>query len=328
MKDLKELIGELQRAEQARVGCAHTLAGVDGIKERCKERSGIDVRVGAVDASIIMQEFHAFDLIITKTAGAVFEYRNGKLGSYEYIPSPFPEEKLHVHGSMDLMELGNYRNIVRLREEITLALDVAEKCDLLLIDGSLVPLPGDKPSSKELKGEYENLIEIYRKLFSKYSEKVVGVVKDSRSRRFMEEYSAYIDGAVMSNSTDSTLLDLVLEKGERSRIMPYSKDPKTNQILKDLLPYSEKLNCTYIKPGKNDRPVRMEFFGDNEELVEKVYTLCSINDSYSYPSVLIEVDLRALIDPMSVERIYREIEVAPFLKDSRMLRRNMRPFRT
>ncbi len=329
MEELKGLIEELQRVEKARVSCAGLLNVLDGIKEECgKGKKDVSIRVGAVDASIILQEFHAFDLMITKTVGAVFEYENGKLKNYEYLPSPFPKEKLHVHGSMDLMELNNYRNIVRLKEEIALASKVAEKCDLLLVDGSLVPLPGDKPSGKELRKEYEVLLELYRDLFSKHEDKVVGVVKDSRSRRFLEEYSAHMDSAVMGNSTDSTMLDLVLEKGEMSRVLTYSKDAQNNQVLKDLLPYSERLNCAYLKPGKNDRPVRIEFFGENRELIEKVYALCNINDNYSYPAILIDVDLRALIDPRNVERIYREIEVAPFLRDARMLRRNSRPFRT
>lgn len=327
MEELKELIAELQRIEKARVECASTLAKVDGIKARLTCEEYPTIKVGAVDASIIPQEFHAFDLVITKAVGVVFEYEGGKLQRYEYVPSPLPREKLHVHGSMDLMELNNYRNIVRLKEEMVLAAQVAEKCDVLLVDGSLVPLPGDKPSSKELRKEYDELLGLYRNLFSKHESKIVGVVKDSRSKRFLEEYAAHIDNAVMCNSTDSTLLDLMLEKGEMSKVLPYSKDAKSNQVLKDLLPYSERLNCTYIKPGKNDRPVRIEFFGENNGLIEKVYALCDINDKYPYPAILIEVDLRALIDPRNVERIYREIEIVPFLKDSRVLRRNARPFR-
>ncbi|MEM3364165.1 MAG: DNA double-strand break repair nuclease NurA [Candidatus Micrarchaeia archaeon] len=329
MEDIRGLVEELQKAEQARISTAKELLKIDGIKAKCANtNSEINIRVGAVDTSIILQEFHAFDLMITKTVGVVFEYQNGRLKSHEYIPSPMPKEKLHVHGSMDLMELGNYKSIVRLKEEISLAIRIAEKCDLLLLDGSLVPLPGDKPSSKELRKEYDELLALYRELFSKYESKIVGVIKDSRSKRLMEEYSTLIDSSVMCNSTDSTLLDLMLEKGEMSRVLSYSKDPKSNGVLKDLLPYSERLNCVYIKPGKNDRPVRIEMFGNGEGVIDKVYALCDINDNYSYPAVLIDVDLRALMDPRNVERIYREIEVAPYLKDVRALRRNSRPFRT
>ncbi|MCX8199882.1 MAG: DNA double-strand break repair nuclease NurA [Candidatus Micrarchaeota archaeon] len=328
MDGLKGLVQELQKAEMARANAAKALLGIGNIKKRCEGAgSGISVRVGAVDAGIVLQEFHAFDLIITKAVGVIFEYENGKLKRHEYLPSPLPKEKLHVHGSMDLMELGSYKNIIRLKEEISLALQVAERCDLLLVDGSLVPLPGDKPSSKELRKEYDALLALYRELFSKYENKVVGIIKDSRSKRFLEEYAAHLDSVVLCNSTDTTLLDLVLEKGEMSKVLPYSKDPKSNGVLKDLLPYSERLNCVYIKPGKNDRPVRIEMFGDGSGVLSKVYALCDINDNYSYPSVLIDADLRALIDPRNVERIYKEIEIAPFLKDARALRRNSRPFR-
>ncbi len=326
MENVRELIGELQRVEKTRIECAERLNEVGGLKLECTPND-LNLRVGAVDTSIVSQEFHAFDLIITKTVGVVFEYRDGKLYKHEYIPSPFPAENVHTHGSMDLLELSQYRNIVRLKEEIGLAHKVAGMCDLMLIDGSLAPLPGDRPANKDMRGEYDELLGLYMQLFERHEQKLAGVVKDSRSKRVMEEYGAILDASVMANSTDSTLLDMVLKKGERTKTLTYSKDAKTNPVLKDLLPYSERLNVSYIKAGRNDRPVRIEFFGENSDIVNTLYSLCAINDNYSYPAVLIDVDLRALIDPKAVERIYHEIEIAPFLKDSRLLRRNSRPFR-
>lgn len=326
MGELRELISELQKVEGLRVESARALKSVEGFVQKCPT-SPLDFKVGAVDASIVAQEFHAFDLIISKTVGAVFEYKNGKLVSHTYHPSPFPKENVATNGSMDLVELNQYRNIVRLKQEISVAIEVAKKCDLMLIDGSLVPLPSDKPNNKEMRAEYDELVALYLKLFEQNEHKLVGVIKDSRSKRVIEENQQSVGTGVLANSTDSTLLDLVLEKGEMSRPLPYSKDAKANQILKDLMPYTERLNVSYIKAGKNDRPVRVEFFGDGVEVLGRLYPLCDINDNYSYPSVLIDVDLRALIDPQSAERIYHEIEVAPYLRDSKMLRRNSRPFR-
>ncbi|MEM0438168.1 MAG: DNA double-strand break repair nuclease NurA [Candidatus Micrarchaeia archaeon] len=326
MHGLKELINELRRVESLRTESARALKASCGLVEKCPCLP-LDFKVGAVDAGLVAQEFHAFDLVVVKAVGAVFEYRNGRLAGHKYCPAPFPKESIATNGSMDLVELGQYRNILRLKEEISLAVDVAKECDLMLIDGSLVPLPSDKPANKEMRAEYEELVSLYLKLFEESGHKLVGVIKDSRSKRLLEENAHIIGQDVIANSTDSTLLDLVLEKGEMTRPLPYSKDAKANQILKDLMPHSEKLNVSYIKAGKNDRPLRVEFFGEGKELIGKLYPLCSINENYSYPSILIDVDLRAIIEPQDAERIYHEIEVAPFLHDSRLLRRDSRPFR-
>ncbi|MGC8924327.1 MAG: DNA double-strand break repair nuclease NurA [Candidatus Micrarchaeia archaeon] len=327
MDEIRALIEQLKANEMMRIECANKIAQVDGIIEKCSKVDGLALRVGAVDACIISQEFHAFDLIMIKTAGVVFEYAKGALEKYEYIPSPFPKIKLLVHGSMELAELGQYKTILRLSEEITLARKVAEKCDLLLIDGSLVPLPGDKPSSKEMKKEYDALVKEYLQLFSESESKVIGVVKDSRSRRFMDEYSHVVSEEVAKNTNDSALLNDVLEKGEMTRAIKYSNNTQTNPVLKDFIPFSDKLRISYIKAGKDDRPVRVEFFEGNEHVRDIVYTLCAINDSYAYPSVLIEADLRALIDQKESERVLREVALTPYLKDARVLRRNSRPFR-
>ena len=320
--EIKEMINKLQEIQTRRNDVANLFLTKDEIKKNC-DKGNVNLKVGAVDASIISQEFHSFDLIITKTVGAIFTYENGKLIHNEYVPSPFPREKINIIGSTDLMELNQIKTMIRLREEIELAIKIGEKCDLLLMDGSLVPLPGDKPTSEQMKMEYEKLIEKYLELFSKYKDKIVGVVKDSRSKRFIEHYGEKFNFEIETNITDSSLLDIVLEKGEITKEISYAKDAKTNQILKDLLPFSEEIKVVYLKAGKYDRPIRVEYFTNkNGELM----SLCGINDKYTYPAILIDVDLRALMDVRDVERILKEIELSPYV-DSKLLRRNMRPFR-
>ncbi len=323
--EIKEMIEKLKEIQEKRNNVAKIFSSKNEIKEK-SEKKELNLKVGAVDASIISQEFHSFDLIITKTVGAIFTYENGKLVHNEYVPSPFPREKINIIGSTDLMELNQIKNIIRLREEIELAIKIGEKCDLLLMDGSLVPLPGDKPTSEQMKMEYEKLIEKYLELFSKYKDKIVGVVKDSRSKRFIEHYSEKYNFEIETNITDSSLLDIVLEKGEITKEISYAKDAKTNQILKDLIPYSEEIKVIYLKAGKYDRPVRIELFSESEKTIEILMALCGINEKYTYPSILIDVDLRALMDVRDVERILKEIELSPYL-DNKLLRRNMRPFR-
>ena len=316
------MVEKLKEIQEKRNNVAKLFLTKSEIKEKCKNKK-LNLRVGAVDASIISQEFHSFDLIITKTVGSIFTYENGKLMNNKYVPSALPKEKINIIGSTDLMELNQIKTIIRLKEEISLAIELGNMCDLLLIDGSLVPLPGDKPTSEMLKKKYEELIEKYLELFSKHKEKIVGVIKDSRSKRFIEHYNEKFNFEIETNITDSSLLDIVLEKNEITKEISYAKEAKTNQILKDLIPYSEEIKVAYIKAGKYDRPIRVEYFTNrNEELM----SLCGINDKYTYPAILIDVDLRALMDVRDVERILKEIELSPYV-DNKLLRRNMRPFR-
>lgn len=320
--EIKEMVEKLKEIQEKRNNIGKIFSSKNEIKEKC-EKKELNLKVGAIDASIISQEFHSFDLIITKTVGAIFTYENGKLKENKYYPSVLPKEKINIIGSTDLMELNQIKTIIRLKEEISLAIEMGEKCDLILIDGSLVPLPGDKPNSDILKKQYKELIEKYLELFSKHKEKLVGVVKDSRSKRFIEHYSEKFNFEIEINLTDSSLLDIVLEKGEKTKEISYAKDAKTNQILKDLLPYSEEIKVSYIKAGKYDRPVRIEYFTPKNEVL---MNLCGINDKYTYPAILIDVDLRALMDVKDVERVIKEIELSPYV-DNKLLRRNVRPFR-
>ncbi len=320
--EIKEMIEKLREIQEKRNNIANLFSSKSEIKEK-SEKKELNLRVGAIDASIISQEFHSFDLIITKTVGAIFTYEKNKLVKNKYHPSILPKEKINIVGSTDLMEFNQIKNIIRLKEEINLAIEMGDECDLILIDGSLVPLPGDKPTSKTMKKEYEELIQKYLELFSKHKEKLVGVIKDSRSKRFIEHYSETFNFEIETNITDSSLLDIVLEKGELTKEISYGKDAKTNQILKDLMPYSEEIKISYLKAGKYDRPIRIEYFTEkNEEMM----SLCGINDKYTYPAILIDVDLRALMDVKDVERILSEIELSPYV-DNKLLRRNMRPFR-
>ncbi len=324
MEGLDELKDYLLSIESARVESANNVKS----KVKIQNLSSFDLdslRIGAVDSSFISEEFHSFDLIITKTAGAIFEYSKGRLSSYEYYPSPVVPEKYYTHGTMDLQDSSQYKNILRLKEELSLLLDIGDKCDVLLVDGSLFPLARDKPSSPLLKEDYSSLIKLYLELFSKFRDKLVGVVKDSRSRMFMDSVRDLIDDRVYNSSVDSVFLDFLLKKGGYVGPLTYSEeDVKSNPVLRDFDHWGRELKVFYTKPGKYDRPLRLEMF--NKSLMPIVYALSSINDKYAYPAILIDVDLRAMINPKSMERVVNDLQSSSLL-DSRLLRRNSRPFR-
>ncbi len=320
LESLKNRLLELERARENSAQRVKSNLSIDNIS-----KIPLNIKVGAVDCSFISEEFHSFDLFITKTAGAIFNYSNDKLVSYSYFPSPIPPERYSTHGSMDLQDSSQYKNLLRLKEELKLLIQLADKCDLLLVDGSLFPLPRDKPSNPALKSDYKEVVSLYLELFSVAKDKLVGVVKDSRSKMFLDKYRDYIDDQVYNSSIDSVFLDFILNKGEYVGPLTYSEDDiRSNPVLRDFDNWGKELKVFYSKPAKFDRPLRLEMF--NPELLPLVYSLSAINEKYAYPSILIDVDLRAMIDPRSLERVVSHLQRST-LKDSRPLRRYSRPFR-
>ena len=194
------------------------------------------------------------------------------------------------------------------------------------MDGSIVPLSQDRPPrDSNLYRDYEEVIRSFRSLYENHSRRIVGVVKDSRSRRLMEILKDRIPMEVMTDSLDTNLLIHALRKGEATPSFPLTDEAKKHPVYRDLLPYSEKMVFSYVRAGAYDRPLRLEFM-DGWDPRPSILFLSSINESYSYPSILIEVDLRAQIDPKYVERVRRRIMMSG-LTDSLPLRRTSRPFR-
>jgi len=160
---------------------------------------------------------------------------------------------------------------------------------------------------------------------------VVGVIKDSRGKRFMEllekEAGEFRDTAACSS--DTSFLQFLLEKGERTVCFPYSSGASKHKVLKDFGEFGSRISVFYTKPGKEDRPLRVEFLGGVEKvekISETVFSLSAINEKYSYPAVLIEADLRAALNPIELDRAYAEL----FMQSNSSLlklRRDSRPFR-
>ena len=71
LMEINEMIGKLKEIQEKRNNVANLFLTKSEIKQKCGNEK-LNLRVGAVDASIISQEFHSFDLIITKTVGSIF----------------------------------------------------------------------------------------------------------------------------------------------------------------------------------------------------------------------------------------------------------------
>jgi len=286
----------------------------------------IEGGVCAVDSGFVTHSIHGIDIGMVKTACVCFNYKNSELVSHEYFPSKFPEIKIEIKTALDEHELSVYRSLFRLKHEVSLAIESLEKFSpkILMLDGSILPLPGDRPpESSKVFPVYKEIIDIYKKLYSLSKEKnclLLGVIKDSRGRRFIE------CSGVKANTSDTFFLDFLLNQKERTSVMSYSD--KKQAILKDLGEFSDKLKLFYIKSVEGDRPMRIEFLdngADPNTIASLVYSLSALNSNYAYPPVLIEADLCAALDQRQIEQAQNSLSL---LSDSiKPLRRNSRPFR-
>ncbi len=287
-------------------------------------------RVSAVDGGILNYEMHGADMLIGRAVSSTFTYENGKLASSSYFPGAFSQPEYDIATGLDEREMLWHKSLFRLSLEVGNALKTAEKenPDYLLMDGSLVPLMSDKPSEdSQLFEKYFELVSKYQELFShceKNGVRLVGVIKDSRGKRFME----MLAGRVSQRCADTVFLHHLLKEGERTSAFRYSSRPGQHAVLKDIGPWAEKLCVSYIKPVAADRPARIEYLqgAGHDEICNFIASLSGINRTYAYPAVLIDADLRAAMDPAELERAKRTLSLftGPELLS---LRRNSRPFR-
>lgn len=291
----------------------------------------MDGKVSAVDGGILSYEMHGADLLIAKAVSSTFGYSSGRVVSHSYFPRAFPHPSHAVETGLDERELLWHKSLVRLELEVGNALGTAKKeaPAYLLLDGSLCPLASDRPAEEsKLFPSYMRLLNSYKELYSFCAENSIvlaGIVKDSRSRRFVEMLPPYAG----ERSSDTVFLNHLLGEGERTFAFRYSDSPQKNHVLRELGAWGEKICALYSKPVAGDRPVRMEFLNGQAgfpEIADTLSSLCAINRFYAYPAVLIDADLRAMMDPIELERAKKSLHhhVGPSLLD---LKRNSRPFR-
>ncbi|MFB6294269.1 MAG: hypothetical protein ABEI97_00770, partial [Candidatus Nanohaloarchaea archaeon] len=83
-------------------------------------------------------------------------------------PAPTVET---VAGGMDRDSVNRLATLQRLQDEITAATQAVADADMLLLDGSLVPQPQDRPDNDSpLFEQYETVIDQYRALYEAAAE--------------------------------------------------------------------------------------------------------------------------------------------------------------
>jgi len=306
------------------------------------EQVKLNLRVAAVDGGLLAAEFHGFDLLMTRAVAVMFEYKDTKRVSHEYYPSPIPKDEVMATYTMDTHEFQRFKSLFRVRREILTAFEATQKFkpDYMLLDGSIIPQLSDRPGADENEARllYDEIVSIYGKLYA-FCEankvRLVGVIKDSRGRRFIEIVEHLLvesERETLRHSSDTSFLSFLLNEYERTPAFKYSKQENEHIVLNDLKEWGSKILAFYAKPVPEDRPVRIEFLSSEgitaDEIASTICALCSINKRYASPAVLIEADLRAAMNPDDLERTYKDLFVHTGIRSAMMkLRRNSRPFR-
>lgn len=345
---LENIARAIQEAEKNRVEAAQAVrASPNAILEDAfekgvflkAEKTSFSGSAAAVDGGLLAQEFHGFDLVLSRAVGVRFDYENGKLTGHAYHPSPTPPTELDALSSLDLHDFNLHKSLFRLKKELSCALECVKiwKPSVLFMDGSLVPQSQDKPPAESgLLALYEEVLKQYAELFKATGEGntlLLGVIKDSRGKRFCELLrKAYPgNGTAFAQANDSNFLHHLLQKGERTVAFRYTQNAQEHQVVKDLKEWGNRLGVFYLKPSEDDRPLRVEFInvpGALEKAVNAASALSSINKRYAYPAVLIEADMRAAMNPIELERAFKSLQTRAGKTPSLLsLRRDERPFR-
>ncbi len=277
----------------------------------------LSLKVCAVDGGLLSQRMHGADIVVVRAVGVAFTYEGSALSSVSYHPGKSPDPGIFVEDSLDEHESSVFRSLIRLRAELGCAIDCVKKFspDAILLDGSLLPLPTDRPpEGSRLGALYGEVLSLYSALQEASGGCVLaGVIKDSRSRKMARDLGF--------GCSDSVLCSFLLEEGERTKPMAYYEENQN----RDLSSIAASVKVFYIKPSAHDLPLRIETTEpDIGKAASLIYSLSAISENFAYPAILVEADMCAALDGREMESIESSLLS---ISGMRPLRRNSRPFR-
>ncbi len=258
--------------------------------------------VAGVDGGISIKKIPGVTLVLLRAVSTVMKYDAGELKRTEYIGMGEPvviADELDVPG------------LHRLRKESSRALEACQRADMILLDGSLVLQPQDKPASTARK-LYKEVMAKYTALYQESldSGKVLaGVVEDSRA-------------STLTGKNDTLVLSYKLKPGEMTESFEYSKHSREHPVLSDLPEeHAKRIRFFYYRPN-NDLPIRVEYYDNGKFRPEDLaawLTSLAVSPDYGIPAPIIEADLRAKIKIKEAEGYWASMGLKP--------RRERRPFR-
>ena len=306
-----------------------------------------DLKISGVDGGIVKRSLHGFDFVLARGVGVCFCYKSGRVCKVDYHPDKMPTPEFFVLEALSDLEWVHSTSIVRQRVEIKTAIEAIGKFrpDVLLLDGSIIPHYQDRPSrSSSVYRSYGEMVSLYKKLFDSCLENNVmlaGVVEDSRGTKFCEMVNSEVLSKVkhpsvpelkkiLEKTRDTNLLFWILQEGERTGVFRYSDNPREHPVMRDFGEYAGRIFSFYLKTVKFDRPIRIDFLGDENtanKLGPIILSISSHHLGYGIPSVLIEADQVAKLAEDDIENLYGQILTQTgSLPSVFRLRRDMRPF--
>ncbi len=269
------------------------------------------LKISAVDSGFVSRNFFGIDIMLIRTAGVVFEYDNSKLIHTDYIP-----KSQQVNYEFNTSGNPAVDSLIRLNYELELAIKMLENnaVDVLLFDGSLLPLPTDiLPKSSPEYNRYKLVLNNIGKLmdFTFEDKIIIGVIKDSKS--------THISKILKLNTRDILLMDYMLKENEYTgTINVDSGDIKE-------LDWSSRIAASYLKPLEYDLPLRIEFSKEQKDnVIPIMFSLCKFSKLHAYPPPLIEADLRARFNMKEINSYFSHIQNTLGIKP---MRRYNRPFK-
>ncbi len=351
---IREIAENICQAESKRKRLADFLRGVGEeteILSRLEPSPLEKIRVAGVDGGLAKKSLHGFDCILVRAAAACFHYQAGRRSKVEYFPSRIPSPEAEVLEALSDLDWAHFTSIMRQGVEVRTALESLDRLrpDILLMDGSIVPYYADRPArTSRVYRHYSSMIEDFMKLYRICLERGVvlaGVIEDSRgtsycsmiNRELLSKVSHPLTGKMgelLERTRDTNLLYWVLEKGERSRVFPYSERPGEHPVLRDFGSLAERVNSFYLKTAKHDRPIRVDMLargddviGEADELGSVLLAISGQHSGYGLPVPLIEADNVAKLSDNEVENFYSHIlSFAGNIPSVMRLRREQRPF--
>lgn len=270
-----------------------------------------DFSVIATDGGILYERLFGFDLFLLRSSCVYFNYNENKLIDFEYFPSKLSPITPLLLDSFDENESQKLKSLLRLKEELSITLNCAKEKlpKIVLLDGSIVPLPSDRPEkSSSLFPLFEEIISLYAQLYlfcSKNNLLLCAIVKDSRSKSISSRFDL--------NFNDVVLFDNLLDGNSASSLFD----------LTEKFGFSDfSFKFFYLKPTSSSLPLRVEFLSldFDFDIIPTINSLCQLG--LDYPPPLIEADLCATIDPNEIENFKKSLPL-----ELRPLRRNSRLFR-
>ncbi|MHA1594530.1 MAG: DNA double-strand break repair nuclease NurA [Candidatus Baldrarchaeia archaeon] len=319
------------------------------------------LRIAGIDGGVVTRYLQTFDLVITRAVAAIFHFSGDSL-KVEYFPEKFPSPEILLDmAPSSIADSEINASLERVRAELDVAMKLIDEysVDVILMDGSIIPQMSDRPPaySTELNAKYREIVTKYLELYDRCSENdilLAGVIKDSRSSRFMSILSRLLPHMIrqypelrdllridyrriLLNFKDTDFLFRFLNVKERTTVFRFSE--KWFESLSEMGIDAEKklreMFCIfYIKPAEFDVPLRIEFLSAGkdpgtiaERLSSIIYPLSSHHPEYALPSVLIEADAMAKILETDLEIIYESlVNKIGFSPSLLRLRRERSPF--